>query len=246
MTDLSRLELSLILAFHYLDKSKNIDLFTKRFDQFFHKDITSSTLLYSVSRFKNVDPSNNVRAESDIYSDIWDEYISGDKITELKELYRSFKQGKFIEKSDVEDIPVPFSLGKDQYAEIIDMPQKRPVNFETGITAYPRSRIVVANSLRNADYKCEANCSNQLFVRKNGIETYTEAHHMIPLCFQSYFENSLDVEANVVSLCPYCHSLLHYGNDIESTLRILYEQRIERLKKCGIDISFEELLLLYR
>ncbi len=246
MTDFSRLELSLILAFHYLDKSKNIDLFTKRFDQFFHKDITSSTLLYSVSRFKNVDPSNNVRVESDIYSDIWDEYISEDKITELKELYRSFKQGKYVDKSDVEDIPISYNLGKDQITEIIDLPQKRPDNYEVGITAYPRSRIVVTNALCNADYKCEAKCSNQLFVRKNGIDTYTEAHHLVPLCFQSFFENSLDVEANVVSLCPYCHSLLHYGSDIESVLRILYEQRITRLKKCGISVSFEELLLLYR
>lgn len=246
MTELSRLELSLILAFHYFDKDKNLDAFTKRFDQYFHKDMTSSTILYSISRFKNSDPSNNARKQNDIYADIWDEYITSERITDLKELYRSFKQGIYVEKSNVIDISIFDGIEKIQTTEVIDRPQERPTNYQQGALTYPRSHIVVANALAYAEHRCEANCTNKLFIRKNGVVTYTEAHHLVPLCFQSYFDHSLDVEANVVSLCPYCHSLLHYGNDIEELLRHLYESRVSRLEKCGIGISFEELLLLYR
>ena len=246
MTELSRLELSLILAFHYLDKGKNIDTFTKRFNQYFHKDMTSSTILYSISCFKNTDPSNNVRTQNDIYAAVWDEYITGERITDLKELYRSFKQGLYVESSNVTDIPTFDDIEKIHTTEVVDKPQERPTNYQQGALTYPRSHIVVANALAYADHRCEANCTNKLFVRKNGVVTYTEAHHLVPLCFQSYFEHSLDVEANVVSLCPYCHSLLHYGNDIEEPLWHLYESRVSRLNKCGICISFEELLLLYR
>jgi 5-methylcytosine-specific restriction protein A len=72
-----------------------------------------------------------------------------------------------------------------------------------------------------------------------------EAHHLIPLSTQDYFEYSLDVDANIVCLCPTCHRKLHYGNSIKDDLKRLYDLRIKRLKQSGIDISFGELLKLY-
>ena len=38
----------------------------------------------------------------------------------------------------------------------------------------------------------------------------------------------------------------YYGDDIADMLKELYEARKERLKKCGIEISFAQLLLMYR
>ena len=38
-------------------------------------------------------------------------------------------------------------------------------------------------------------------------------HHLIPLRMQHDFENSLDVVGNIVSICPNCHRLIHYGRD---------------------------------
>lgn len=39
-----------------------------------------------------------------------------------------------------------------------------------------------------------------------------EPHHLIPLQYHEEFEWSLDVEANVVSLCSECHNQIHYGD----------------------------------
>ena len=71
-------------------------------------------------------------------------------------------------------------------------------------------------------------------------------HHLVPLSCHSSFEVSLDVEENIVSLCSNCHNKLHYGRDIEETLRILYDARSSLLAKAGIDISFPNLLRIYK
>ena len=62
---------------------------------------------------------------------------------------------------------------------------------------------------------------------------------------QDDFEFSLDVPANIVSLCSNCHNWIHYGADNKKLLEKLYEERSERLKKVGIDITIEQLLSYY-
>ena len=87
------------------------------------------------------------------------------------------------------------------------------------------------------------------FLRKNNRpkNIYTEGHHIVPLKYQDRFDVNLDVEANIVSLCSNCHNNLHYGKDYEKTLRLIFtEERKNRLKKCGIIISFEDLLEMYK
>ncbi|MGV2527447.1 UNVERIFIED_CONTAM: restriction endonuclease, partial [Bacillus thuringiensis] len=51
------------------------------------------------------------------------------------------------------------------------------------------------------------------------------------------FENSLDVVGNIVSICPNCHRLIHYGRDKDKkkVLELLFEQRKDSLKKFGIE-----------
>lgn len=243
------IELILILCQYYFDGEKNIEKFTDKFNQYFKKDASAQTILFSISKFKSVDPANNVDVKDDEYSRLWREYITNEKVGELKELYRCFKKGTYVApvKALEETSPVQKVLKRTRVVSVGDMPQARPKDYATkGIEAYRRNRDVVAGALAAAEYKCELDCTTELFVRKSSNITYTEAHHLIPLCFQDEFVHSLDVEANVVSLCPNCHCKLHYGADIEPLLRTLYSLRRERLKKCGIEISYEKLLLLYR
>ena len=75
---------------------------------------------------------------------------------------------------------------------------------------------------------------------------YVEPHHLIPISYQDYFDNSLDVEANIVSLCSNCHNEIHYGQDSGRLIEQLYKKRREELKKAGLDISLEQLLDLYK
>lgn len=60
------------------------------------------------------------------------------------------------------------------------------------------------------------------------------------------FCNSLDVPANIVSLCSNCHNEIHYGKKFDLLISKLYEERKEDLKEAGIYFTLEELLLKYK
>ena len=246
--DFSQIERTTILAFYYIDKVNNVDKFTNRFNQYYKRDVSSATILFDLSRIKKVDPANNIQSETDQeYSFLWKYYISDDKIKELKAFYSSFKRGDYIYKADnLTDDDEKISFVKRDSHLPKDEPVAPPEDYKRGIKAYRRHRDVVLNALALAGYMCEAGCKSELFYRKDGSAYYTEAHHIIPLCYQKDFEYSLDTEANIISLCPRCHRLVHYGRNYEKLLRIIYEKRANRLEKCGIGVSFEQLLLIYR
>ena len=60
------------------------------------------------------------------------------------------------------------------------------------------------------------------------------------------FEISLDVEENIISLCCNCHKQIHLGQGYEDMLKEIYTARKRLLKKVGIDISLENLILYYK
>lgn len=116
------------------------------------------------------------------------------------------------------------------------------------LSVWPRSEIIKAGALKKADYLCEFDNKHVTFIRKKSNLNYTEAHHIIPLAMQGEdkFKNvNLDCIENIVSLCSNCHNKLHYGKDYKNILKKIYELRCGQLRKCGIDISFEELLDYY-
>jgi hypothetical protein len=108
-----------------------------------------------------------------------------------------------------------------------------------------RRTVYTLQALSNANYLCEYNKDHKTFIRKSNGTNYTEAHHLIPLCYQSDFKYMLDVPANIISLCSNCHNMLHYGKDIKHVLQKLYSERIELLKKYKIECTFEKLCEYY-
>lgn len=114
-----------------------------------------------------------------------------------------------------------------------------------------RDKQKAENALKRADNKCEVG-NHETFLRKKNKLHYTEPHHLIPLQYDDQFEHSLDVEANIVSLCSNCHNRIHYGADIEHMIRLLWEQRKDELEasgllvmKSGINLTVEILLSFY-
>lgn len=108
------------------------------------------------------------------------------------------------------------------------------------------------NALIRANYTCEIDSSHPTFIRKNSDKNYTETHHLIPLKYSDRFDNTLDTEENIISLCSNCHNQIHYGEGAEILLRTLYDSRISLLEKAGIsktsdgtEVSFEQLLHMY-
>ena len=124
-------------------------------------------------------------------------------------------------------------------------PKKAAIEVKNGLS-YPRSKSVSKNALNKADYKCEINCDHPTFRRRNSPLNYTEPHHIVPMSKQDYFENSLDVEENIISLCCNCHKQIHLGKGFEDMLRKIYAERKDVLKKAGIEILLEDLILFYK
>ena len=137
------------------------------------------------------------------------------------------------------------------YSDIKDFvydntPHPPKTAISTLIKQYPRSKVVSKNALIKASCLCEVNNEHPVFKRKNSDINYTEPHHLVPLsAFANFPDVDLDREQNIVSLCSYCHNLLHYGSEIDSVLKPLYEQRKELLKLIGIEISYENLRKYY-
>lgn len=117
----------------------------------------------------------------------------------------------------------------------------------SGIKKWKRDRIVSKKAILLAAYNCEYDYNHAFFKSSITGKNYVEAHHLIPLEFQDQFDKSLDVEANIVSLCPLCHKQVHHASfeEKEHILLKLYADRIDRLKRCNIDVSLSELLSFY-
>lgn len=100
-----------------------------------------------------------------------------------------------------------------------------------------------------SEYKCELETYKgcRYFTSKTTNHNYVEVHHFIPREFRNNFEYSVDVLANYITLCPHCHRMIHLATDRERVdiVRFIYSQRKERLKKCGLEIEFSDLLNFY-
>ncbi len=100
-----------------------------------------------------------------------------------------------------------------------------------------------------SNYRCELEQLNgcKYFTSKTTRHNYIEVHHFVPREFRNNFENSVDVLSNYITLCPHCHRMIHLATDRErvNIIRFIFNQRKDRLEKCGIKVEFEDLLSYY-
>lgn len=124
-----------------------------------------------------------------------------------------------------------------------DVPKSKDRMGNYSVSKAHRSAKVAANALADARYTCEFDQDHQHFISRRNAKNYVEAHHLIPMKYQEEYVYSLDVEANVISLCPVCHRILHHGErqDIDQILTKLYEDRRTRLELCNLNISLDDL-----
>lgn len=156
--------------------------------------------------------------------------------TSVRELLNEEDSQGFVSTNDLDET-------ENLYAEY--SPSARPEKLIGENVSFKRNSEKAKKCIVLANYSCNLDITHNSFIAKNG-KTYMEAHHLVPLFAQEFFEYSLDVDANIISLCPNCHRKLHYGDDIYNDLKKLYDDRIIYLQKSGINISFETLLELYR
>lgn len=166
-----------------------------------------------------------------------------DKLLDLldKKYYRFSENHKSLEelyfsserlKVKVEDVPIK-----------VDSKQSL-----SKYTRLKRSQINKLQAIYYAGFLCEISPSHQWFSSKITNQNYVEGHHLIPLAYQEEFEYSLDIPANIVSLCPLCHKKIHHAEFEEKRplIETIFKERVQRLEKCNLDISLNRLLELYR
>lgn len=116
-----------------------------------------------------------------------------------------------------------------------------------GTKGLVRSPTVAALAIRNANFCCEIDENHWTFTSKAKKQKYVEAHHLIPICHQNKFEYSLDVVANIISLCATCHRMLHFGvpEEKRALLKSLLKSRREKLRVRSIEIKDEVFFKFY-
>lgn len=133
-------------------------------------------------------------------------------------------------------------------SDIIDKAHEKPKHKKINMQkVWERNPKYAVEAVVAANYLCEVDNEHKYFVSRFNHQNYVEAHHLIPMKYQDQFNYSLDVHANIVSICLVCHKKLHYGlfEDKRDILRMLFNSRVERLENSGICISLEELYNYY-
>ena len=130
--------------------------------------------------------------------------------------------------------------------EDLDFPVEVAEPTMTLLAKSNRRSIIKDQVIHCAHFMCECDTSHTSFTSKATLRRYVEGHHLIPLLQQNLFPYSLDVYANVVSLCPNCHRLLHLAVKSEKQYYLdrLFDARRVRLISSGLDISHKEFLRL--
>ena len=125
-------------------------------------------------------------------------------------------------------------------------PQEKPLPIiRDHVKIWTRNPAVSAAALSYAGFHCEIDEEHPSFIRRKNNLNYVEPHHLVPMKYSDVFDVSLDVPANIVSLCSNCHNEIHYGKNYERLIEKLYEKRKDLLKKVGIDITLDELKEMY-
>ncbi|MGN9056356.1 helix-turn-helix domain-containing protein [Bariatricus sp. HCP28S3_A7] len=111
------------------------------------------------------------------------------------------------------------------------------------MSSNPQRKLKV---MAEQNYKCEVDRTHQTFQDRTG-HPYMEIHHLIPLRAQDKFKKDLNVEANMVCVCPVCNRKLAHASDdvVEDVVVPLYYAHKDKLKQAGFDISLRQLLEYY-
>lgn len=162
---------------------------------------------------------------------------------------KNFKAELFKDELEYEHKIIKNLTNKHPKADIVDEVQDKP-NHRTvkNQKLWSRNSKYASDAVIYADYLCEFDNQHQHFISKYSQKNYVEAHHLIPMKYQEQFQCSLDVHANIVSLCMVCHKKLHYGlfNEKKEILDKLFRSRRNRFIKSGIDISNTKLYSYYK
>ncbi len=98
-----------------------------------------------------------------------------------------------------------------------------------------------------ARYLCEIDNGHATFISKSSKQNYVEAHHLVPFSKRKSFDVNIDIEENLVALCPNCHRKIHLAvdNEKKNMLDKLFNLRNKSLTDASVKISKDDLYHFY-
>lgn len=173
--------------------------------------------------------------------------------------YRAYVTSKHMMREEIIDTELNSTLNSTSsiksnvgtvrnYSELITGPKRKPKKNQTKNGAsYPRNPVEGIAAKEKSNYKCEMDDRHVTFINARNQMPYMEAHHLIPMAAQDYYENTLDFADNIVTLCPNCHRKIHHATAQEKAAMIdyLYQRHEKFYDTYGIKIDKKMLLNFY-
>lgn len=171
------------------------------------------------------------------------------EVDELLEIHKKIDLMQEDENDSIDIIEIDKGIGYYTDEELKEMHRKnKNFNFYDAYDAskHNHGRIKTDSKIKSTrfhqtNYRCEID-KNHITFPTTTLPNYLEGHHLVPISAQRNFASiNLDCIENMVSLCPTCHSQIHYGTR-EAKLQI-FNALIQNRKKDLKSIGFTEEIL---
>lgn len=215
-------------------------------------NVSSTSIKKYASAIKSI--SKDLSKYNSKYIDIYD-IKNIDEINEVQnlcieinELKQKNKRGNNMYGASLNWYKKYLNDIQDKNILVYEKKSKGEYFIKDGVKQWKRDRRLVDKVIKNNNYKCEYDINHVYFKSNKTQKNYVEGHHLIPMGYQDGFNYSLDVEANIISLCVVCHKILHHGvmEDKVNILEKLYVLRKQYLKQSGLEIQFCDLINFYK
>ncbi|MEE1131320.1 MAG: HNH endonuclease [Caryophanon sp.] len=169
--------------------------------------------------------------------------------------FRAFVTEKAMAVEDLIDteLNVAYLTSKElptiKEEQLIKEPTKRHEKERSNYgQSYRRSQNESFAAKERSNYTCEMSDTHFTFLTEHHKKPYVEAHHLIPMAAQDYFDYTIDFAHNIAVLCPTCHRKIHYAqaHEKKGMIQYLFETRKANYAQYGIDITDELLLSFYK
>ena len=167
--------------------------------------------------------------------------------------FRAYIVSKNTEQEEYEDFQLNLELYReevlsDKQKALVNGPKKKSVKKQNAVgTSYPRNVVESVEAKKRANYMCEISDGHQTFINAADHQKFIEAHHLIPMAAQDYFDYTIDFADNIVTLCPTCHRQIHYAVPEQKAelVEMLFKKRQGNYGKYGIEIDIARLKNFY-
>jgi predicted HNH restriction endonuclease len=170
-------------------------------------------------------------------------------ITRLKKLLKTIEGGtSSIENLNDEEYQNKITWVKAKKSPEGPVKKEKAKSGSKSRNVIPKAGTAKAAIVKQK-YICQINKNHKPFINFISGKNNVEGHHLIPMKFYNKYPYSIDIEDNIIALCPNCHREIHQSDieNIEKMLKkLLTKKRQESLKKKGILITDKKLLLLYK